>query len=91
MNLDYNIFLEVAVIPLDIIICVFLQIRYSKHSKINRAFKRFAVVVTIANIFDVVTAVVTSAKAAVPNGAHFIFNTLDSMFAAAAATAFVYY
>lgn len=51
MNLDYNIFLEVAVIPLDIIICVFLQIRYSKRSKINRAFKRFAVVVTIANIF----------------------------------------
>lgn len=91
MNLDYNIFLEVAVIPLDIIICVFLQIRYSKRSKINRAFKRFAVVVTIANIFDVVTAVVTSAKAAAPNGVHFIFNTLDSMFAAAAATAFVYY
>ena len=91
MNLDYNIFLEVAVIPLDIIICVFLQIRYSKRSKVNQAFKRFAVVVTIANIFDVVTAVVTSAKAAVPNGVHYLFNTVDSMFAAAAAMTFAYY
>ena len=91
MNLDYNIFLEVAVIPLDIIICVFLQIRYSKRSKVNQAFKQFAVVVTIANIFDVVTAVVTSAKAAVPNGVHYLFNTVDSMFAAAAAMTFAYY
>ena len=91
MNLDYNIFLEVAVIPLDIIICVFLQIRYSKRSEVNKAFRRFAVVVTIADIFDVVTAVVTSAKAAVPNGVHYFFNTVDSMFAAAAAMTFAYY
>ncbi|MBR5337528.1 MAG: HD domain-containing protein [Lachnospiraceae bacterium] len=91
MNLDYNIFLEVAVIPLDIMICVFLHLRYTKRSMVNVAFKRFALCVTIADIIDVITAVVTSAKALVPNPVHYLFNTVDSMLAAATGMAFFLY
>ena len=91
MNLDYNIFLEVAVIPLDIMICIFLQMRYTKRTKINVAFKRFALTTTVATAVDVATAVVTSAKGLVPNPVHYIFNTLDCMLAATTGMVFFMY
>ncbi len=91
MNLDYNIFLELAVIPLDIIICVYLHLRFNKGSSVNRAFKLFALLVAVTNIVDVATAIVTSAKGAVPNWIHYVFNTSDCILAAAAATAFAFY
>ena len=70
MVLDYNIYMEVAVIPLDIALYAYLWLRYTNMTKINVAFRRFAFVVMIADIFDVATAIVTSAHAAVPNSVH---------------------
>lgn len=74
MILDYNIFLEVAVIPLDMIIYTYLVLRYTNMTKINIAFRRFAFVVMAADIFDVATAIVTSAHERVPNPVHY-FST----------------
>ncbi len=91
MSLDYNIFLEVAVIPLDIMLLIFLQLRYTHLSKVNAAFKRFALFVTIATAVDVATAVVTSAHGLVPNVVHYFFNTVDSMLASASGITFVLY
>ena len=91
MNLDYNIFFELAVIPLDIMICIFLELRYSRRSKINKAYRRFAYFVAIATITDVLTAVVTSARAQIPNPIHYFFNTADSMLAAATGVTFFMY
>ena len=91
MTLDYNILLEVAVIPLDIILLIFFQIRYKNHSKVNVAFKRFAFLVTISTIVDVITAIVTSAHAQISNPVHYLFNTADSMLASASAISFVLY
>ena len=53
MVLDYNIYMEVAVIPLDIALYVYLWLRYTNMTRINVAFRRFAFVVMIADIFDV--------------------------------------
>ncbi len=91
MVLDYNIFLEVAVIPLDIIIYTYLVLRYTNMTKINVAFRRFALVVMIADVFDVATAIVTSAHEKVPNAIHYFFNITDSLLASLSAFAFVYY
>ena len=91
MELEYNLFFEMAAIPLDIVICLFIFIRHKKNTPTNVALKRFAVLVTLATSVDVATAVVTSAKAAVPNVVHYIFNTVDSMLAAASGVAFIYY
>ena len=91
MNLDYNIAMELAVIPLDIMLYTFLVLRYNNLTKVNAAFKRFALVVMVANITDVVTAIVTSAHDRVPNAVHYIFNTADSMLAALAGFYFIYY
>lgn len=91
MTLDYNIFLELAVIPLDIVIYSYLVLRYTNMTKVNVAFRRFAFIVMIADIVDVLTAIVTSAHALVPNPIHYIFNIADSLFASLAAFAFIYY
>ena len=89
--MDYNILFEVAVIPLDILLCVFLQLRYTTRSAVNVAFKRFALIVTISDIVDVATAIVTSGRGSVPNWIHYLFNTADSMLAAVSGFAFIYY
>ena len=91
MKLDYNIFLELAVIPLDIILCSFLAVRYKEPTPIARAFRRFAFFVMIADIVDVLTAVVTSAHALVPNPVHYLFNITDSVLAGFAAFSYIYY
>ncbi len=90
-TLDYNIFLELAVIPLDVILCVFLVIRYKKRTRVNIAFKRFAFAVLFATVMDVATAIVTSAHERVPNGVHYLFNIGDSMLAALSGFLFIYY
>ncbi len=91
MSLDYNIYLEVAAIPLDIILCIFLNLRYKKKSKSIIALKRFAVLVLIATTVDVATAIVTSAHGLVPNWIHYIFNTTDSLIASITGVFFIKY
>ncbi|MCR4907581.1 MAG: HD-GYP domain-containing protein [Lachnospiraceae bacterium] len=91
MTLDYNIFLEVAVIPLDIVLCTYLIIRYKNPTKVNLAFRRFAFFITVADIIDVATAIVTSARGRIPNPVHYFFNITDSVFAALSGFAFIYY
>ncbi len=91
MSLDYNIFLEVAVIPLDVILYSYLVLRYTNMTKINLAFRRFTFAVMVATIFDVATAIVTSAHGLVPNWVHYLFNIGDSFLASIAGFAFVYY
>ena len=91
MTLDYNIYLELAVIPLDIMLCAFLVARYTNRTKVNVAFKRFAFAVMTADIVDVATAIVTSAHDRVPNALHYFFNIADSMCAALSGFLFIYY
>ncbi|MBQ7583321.1 MAG: HD-GYP domain-containing protein [Lachnospiraceae bacterium] len=91
MTLDYNIFMEVAVIPLDIVLCSFVVLRYTNPTPVNIAFRRFAFIVLIADITDVATAIVTSAREKVPNSIHYLFNTTDSILAAITGFLFIYY
>ncbi|MBR5377358.1 MAG: HD domain-containing protein [Lachnospiraceae bacterium] len=91
MTLDYNIFMELAVIPLDIVLFCSLLARYTNPTKVNTAFRRFAFAVTVTNIVDVATAVVTSAHEKVPNWLHYVFNTADSVLAALSGFLFIYY
>ncbi len=91
MTLDYNIFLEVAVIPLDIVLYSYLVLKYTNMTRVNIAFKRFAFIVMIANIVDIATAIVTSAHGRVPNSIHYLFNIADSILASLSAFSFIYY
>ncbi|MCR5209444.1 MAG: hypothetical protein K6C99_04485 [Lachnospiraceae bacterium] len=61
IGLDYNIYMEVAVIPLDIVLYAYLWLKYNNMTRVNVAFRRFAFIVMIADVFDVATAIVTGA------------------------------
>jgi HD-GYP domain-containing protein (c-di-GMP phosphodiesterase class II) len=92
MSLDYNIFLEVAVIPLDIALYAYLFARYkTTPNRVSTAFRRFVFAVLLTDILDVVTAIVTSAHEAIPNWVHHLFNMADSFLASQAAFLFIYY
>ena len=91
MSLDYNIFLEVAVIPLNIALFVYLLVRYTSPTKVNIAFRRFTCAVMITTIFDVITAIVSSSHTLVPNPVHYFFNMTDSALASLSAFLFIYY
>ena len=91
MSMDYNILLEVAVIPLNIVLYLYLVLRYKHMTPVNVAYRRFAFLVMLADFIDVITAVVTSAHELVPNYTHYGFNILDSVFTSIAAFAFIHY
>lgn len=91
MSLDYNIFLEIAVIPLDIALFVYLLVRYTSPTKVNIAFRRFTCAVMITTIFDVITAIVSSTHTLVSNPVHYFFNMTDSALASLSAFLFIYY
>ena len=91
MSMDYNILLEVAVIPLNIVLCLYLVLRYKHMTPVNVAYRRFAFLVMVADFIDVITAIVTSAHDRVPNYTHYAFNILDSVFTSITAYAFIHY
>ena len=91
MSMDYNILLEVAVIPMNIVLYLYLVLRYKHMTPVNVAYRRFAFLVMVADFIDVITAIVTSAHDRVPNYTHYGFNILDSMFTSITAYAFIHY
>ena len=91
MTLDYNISLQAAVIPVDIVLCFAVVMLYKEQTRLSTAFRRLAFAVTITNIVDVLTAIVTSMHALIPNPVHYLFNTLDSALAGLSGLLFVFY
>ncbi len=91
MKLDYNIYLELAAFPIDVIICVYLFLRYKEKTRVNLSFRRMAVFFTLTDGIDVATAVVSSAYTLVPNWLHMCFNTMDCGLAVYASYCFTRY
>jgi CheY-like chemotaxis protein len=91
MQLEYLIYMELAVIPMDILICYYVFKNYTSDTPAYRAFRRLAVVLTITCAFDVATAVVSSLGTVVSEGCHMLFNTGDSVFAGLSSLLFIKY
>ena len=91
LQLDYLIYMELAVIPMDILICYYVFKNYSSDTPAYRAFRRLAVALTITCAFDVATAVVSSLGTGVSERCHMLFNTGDSFFAGLSSLLFIKY
>ena len=91
MQLDYLIYMELAVIPMDILICYYVFKNFSSDTPVYRDFRRLAVALTITCAFDVVTAVVSSLGNEVSEHGHMLFNTGDSVFAGLSSLLFIKY
>lgn len=91
MILKYNIFLELAVIPLDFILCVFFLMRYKDDTRVNREFKLFAFLVLVGTLIDVVNGVLISLGSMVHVLPRYFMNTLNYLLATIGAFQFVRY
>lgn len=89
--MDYNYFLELAVIPLNIILYIYIILRYTNMTPVNIAFKRFAFLVMLADFMDVITSIVVSSTGIYSIPVRYIFNTLDCALTTLSAYAFIYY
>ncbi|WP_026511653.1 ATP-binding response regulator [Butyrivibrio sp. LC3010] len=91
MILKYNIFLELAVIPLDFILCVFFQLRYGDDTKVNKEFKLLAYLVFWGTIADVVDAVMLSYDMLFSPVPLYIIHTINYCLATGGSFQFVRY
>lgn len=76
MQLEYNIYIELASIVFATILCVYQEILYSNQLDVNKSFNRMSWIVLGAVLMDVVTAVTISYAAVVPLWLNIILNTV---------------
>lgn len=92
VSLGYNVFFEMAAIPLNLIMVGYLLIAYkNERTKTNKAFTLQSMGVTVATFFNVFAAVVTSMGPDVSVGFHMFINSLDGVMTCLSAAGFVYY
>ena len=91
MILKYNIFLELAVVPLNFILCVFFRIRYTENTRVNREFKLLASLVFWGTVVDVVDAILLSLGPGVPIFLMYLMNTANYLLATFGAYQFIRY
>lgn len=92
MQLDYNIFFEVAVLPIDVMICLYLYVKYgTSGTEINKYFRRFAVVTMISTALDVTSAVVMSIHLASIDWLHMLLLIASQVMKYATVLYFVVY
>ena len=61
IQLDYNIFFEAAILPVDMMICIYLYVKYgTQGTEINKYFRRFALITMVSTGLDIVSAMVMS-------------------------------
>ena len=54
--MEMNYYLEAAVLPIELLLCIYLHIKYRDASPVNRAFRHFAYAVLVASALDVLFA-----------------------------------
>ena len=91
MKLVFNIYLELAVIPLDIILCIYFWHKYRDNTRVNREFRVLSVLVTYATVVDVADAFVITYSDIIPNIIKFTHNNLCYILATIASYQFVRY
>lgn len=74
--LIYDIDFEVAAIAFLVIVNIFLRVRYTAETEVNREFRKLALYVLLACLLDVATAVTISYGDRIPPGINLLFNTV---------------
>lgn len=89
--MELNYYLEAAVIPIDLLLCVYLRIKYRRVSEANKQFRRFVYVTTLATVMDVIYAFTLNAHIRSSSLAYLIMDTLTHWAAFIASVLFVFY
>ena len=92
MNGDYNIFFELAILPLDITLYFFLLIKWkNSYSPARFRFRMLTLVITIADAMNILNITLINQYARVPNELHILTHSLDVFFSMCASYEFVQY
>ncbi len=76
-KIGYNLYFEIAIIPVDLVILIYVLKSYKEESESSYRFKIFASFVTISTSLDVVTSVIHSLGNSLPYLFRMIFNSID--------------
>lgn len=72
----YNIYFELAAIIFLIVINIFLRVKYVAKNEVNKEFRILALLVLVACVLDVTTAIMISYGDVVPPAINLLFSTL---------------
>ena len=86
-----NYYLEAAVLPIDLLLCVYLRIKYRRASDVNRRFRFFVYATTVASFMDVIYAAVINRHARWSSLAYLALDTVTHWAAFVASVMFVFY
>ncbi len=89
-HLDYNIYFELAALPVDLIVLFFVLGNYKNEEEPNFRFKIFASFVTVGCVLDIVTAILCSMDN-IPNWFRMFFYTYVNFMATCAGMAYYLY
>ena len=89
-HLDYNIYFELAALPVDLIVLFFVLGNYKNEEEPNFRFKIFASFITVGCVLDIVTAILCSMDN-IPNWFRMFFYTYVNFMAACAGMAYYLY
>lgn len=89
-HLDYNIYFELAALPVDLTVLFFVLGNYKNEEEPNFRFKIFASFITVGCVLDIVTAILCSMDN-IPNWFRMFFYTYVNFMAACAGMAYYLY
>ena len=89
--MELNYYLEAAVLPIDLLLCFYLRIKYRRVSDANLKFRRFVYATTFATFLDVVYAITLNAHIRSSSLAYLVMDTLTHWAAFISSVLFVFY
>ena len=90
LQLDYNIYFELATLPVDLIVLFFVLGNYKNEEEANFRFKIFGSFVTVGCVLDIVTAIICSMEP-IPNWFRMFFYTYVNFLSVCAGMAYYLY
>lgn len=76
MNLNYNVHYEVAATIFMGLLLIYMSLQYNIKTKMNREFLRLAIIIFLADILDVGSAIAIDASSRVPDGVNLFLSEL---------------
>ena len=76
MSLVYNIYFEVASIIFLVILFIITRLMYNMQSAVNKEFLKLILIVLLADILDVVSAITISYASVIPIWVNMLVNTI---------------
>ena len=76
MSLVYNVYFEVSSIIFLVILFIITRLMYNMQSAVNKEFLKLILIVLLADILDVVSAITISYASVIPTWVNMLVNTM---------------